>query len=105
MEEEKLPAPLFVKLCSDRAAFEARLQKRVHFSMDRLKQLLEVENGHEILVYTPHIMVIKSRRGAEVTFSRDGRMLIRKVADIAEAENTAKDMLRIVLKAATSASK
>ena len=103
--EEELSAPLFVKLCSDRAAFEARLQKRVHFSMDRLKQLLEAENGHKILVYTPHIMVIKSCREAEITFSRDGRMLIRKVADIAEAENVAKDILRIVLQATTSASK
>ena len=101
MEEEKLPAPLFVKLCSDKAAFEARLQKRVRFSMDRLRQLLEAENSHGILVYTPYIMVLKSSRGAEVTISGNGRMLIRKVADVTEAESVAKDILRIVLKAVT----
>ena len=94
MGEENLSAPLFVKLCSDRAAFEARLQNKIDFSMDHLKQLLEAENSHEILVYTPHIMVIKSCRGAEVTVSRDGRMLIRKVTDTAEAEMVAKARAR-----------
>ena len=93
--------PLFVKLCSDKAAFEAKLQNRINLRMDHLKQLLEEENSHEILVYTPHIMVIKGCKGAEVTVSRDARA-IRRVRDTAEAEMVAKDLLRLVLKAATA---
>ena len=41
-------------------------------------------------------------QGVEVTVSRDGRMLIRRVTDTAEAEMVAKDVLRLVLKAATA---
>ena len=103
MEEEKLSQLLFVKLCSDKAAFDARLTKRVHFSMNRLKELLEAEKVHKILVYTPHIMVIRSCKGPEVTVSSDGRMLIRKVADITEAQYVAKEILQIVLNTTTSA--
>ena len=56
--EKILSTPLFVKLCSDKVAFEARLKNKIDLRMDHLKQILEEENSHEILVYTPHIMVL-----------------------------------------------
>ena len=69
--------------------------------MDEMKRLFEAARGHEILVYTPHIMILKSCREAEVTFSKDGRMLVKKVVNEAEARAVALDVLRIALKATT----
>jgi hypothetical protein len=69
--------------------------------MKEMRRLFEDIKDHEIIVYTPHIMILKSRRGAEVTFSKDGRMLIKNVSNENEAGTVARDVLRIALKAST----
>jgi len=99
--EHKSTIPFFVKLCSDKAAYEVKLQRKIYFMMDRLKQLFEAREEYELVVYTPHITIIKSCKGAEVTFSRDGRILIKKVLDKSEAEAIAEDVLQIALEAST----
>lgn len=93
--------PLLIKLCSDKAAYEARPRRRIFFNMKEMRRLFEDIKDHEIIVYTPHIMILKSRRGAEVTFSKDGRMLIKNVSNENEAGTVARDVLRIALKAST----
>jgi len=102
MENEyKSIIPFFVKLCSDKAAYEVKLQRKIYFKMDCLKELFEATGQYELVVYTPHITIIKSCRGAEVTFSKDGRILIKKALDKREAEAIAEDVLQIALEAST----
>ena len=89
--------PFFVKFCSDKAAYEVKLQRKIRFAMDHLKHLFETTRGYELVVYTPHITIVKSCRGHEVTFSKDGRILIKNVNDKGEAEAFAEDVLEMVL--------
>ena len=93
--------PLLVRLCSDRTAFEVRLQRRISFNMDEVKRLFEATEVHEIVVHTPYILVLRNSKGAEVTFSKNGRMLVKRVSDMEEAKTVAQEVLRIALKAST----
>ena len=65
--------------------------------MNEVKQTLEESKRHEIIVYTPHIVILRSGK-AETTLSRDGRMLIKKVTNEAEATQIAQQLLQIILK-------
>jgi len=94
---EESPIPFFVKLCSDKAAFEAHPTRRLSLNMNEVKQTLEESKRHEIIVYTPHIVILRSGK-AETTLSRDGRMLIKKVTNEAEATQIAQQLLQIILK-------
>ncbi len=94
-----LPARFFVQLCSDKAAFEARLARRVSLNMNEVRKSLEDSKGLEIIVFTPHLVIVRIGR-AETTLSRDGRMLIRRVANETEATQVAEQMLQIILKSA-----
>jgi hypothetical protein len=69
--------------------------------MNKLHNLLETIDNYQILVYTPYIIVLKSKGGSEVTFSEDGRMLLKNVS----GENEAKELACNVLEAALKASK
>jgi len=100
MTNEEAPSiPLFVKLCSDGAAFEVRIQRKVFFNMDKVRQLFETCHDFEIVVYTPHMIILRSGR-AETTLSKDGRMLIKKVSNESEATQIARKILRTALSAA-----
>jgi len=96
--EEEPSIPLFVKLCSDGAAFEVRIQRKVFFNMGKVRQLFETCHDSEIVVYTPHMIILRSGR-AEITLSKDGRMLIKKVANESEATQIARKILRVALSA------
>lgn len=90
--------PFFVKLCSDKAAYEVKLQRKIPFAMKHLKQSFDTI-GYKLVIYTPHITIVKSCKGPEVTFSKDGRILIKNVVDKGEAEAIAEDVWKIVLEA------
>jgi len=94
--EDKSPLPLFVKLCSDKAAFEVRTKRGLFLNMDEVKRRLEKSEKHKIVIHTPHIVILKSGK-AETTLSRDGRMLIKRVSNEAEATEVAHQILRIIL--------
>lgn len=89
---------LFVKLCSDKAAYEARTAKRLSLDMNETKRALEESKEHRILVCTPHIIILRSGK-AETTLSRDGRMLIKRVSSESEAARVARQILQTVFKA------
>jgi len=95
---EKLKIPFVVKLCSDKAAFEVRIQRKISFNMADLERLLRSVKENEIIVDTPHILIFKTK-GAEVTLSRNGRMLIKKVKNEEDATAVAHEVLQIVSKA------
>lgn len=98
-KENKTVEPFFVKLCSDRAAYDVKLRRKNYFDMYRLKQLFEAAEEYELLVYTPHIIIIKNCKEVEVTFCKDGRILIKKVLNRREAEAVAEDVLQIASEA------
>jgi hypothetical protein len=52
-------------------------------------------------VDTPHILILKNSK-VEVTFSKDGRIIIKKAADKAEAEKVAQIVFHIALEAAST---
>ena len=98
MTNSEDPIPLMVKLCADKAAFDARIQRRVLFDMKKVKQEAEDCRDLEIVVYTPHLIILKFET-AEITLSKDGRMLIKKVANESEAKQIAQKILRTVHRA------
>lgn len=97
---KKLDISLFVKLCSDKAAYEVRMQRKVFLDMDKVRQLFEACRDPQIVVHTPHMILLKSGR-AETTLSRDGRMLIKRVANESEATQVAHKILRRAIAAAS----
>ncbi len=96
INKERLPMPFSVRLCSDKAAFEVKIQRKISFNMADLERLLKSMKENEIIVNTPHIVIFRSK-GAEVTLSRNGRMLIKKVLDKEEARAVAGEVLRVLL--------
>ncbi|MCW4053143.1 MAG: hypothetical protein NWE78_08055 [Candidatus Bathyarchaeota archaeon] len=87
--------PFSVRLCSDKAAFEVRIQQNIHFNMTNLGRLLKSVEEMEIIADTPHIIIFRSK-GAEVTLSRNGRMLIKRIEDEKEAVAVASEILRVL---------
>ena len=90
--------PFSVRICSDKAAFEVRIQRIISFNMADLERLLRSVKGNEIIVDTPHILIFKTKR-AEVTLSRNGRMLIKKVKNEGDATAVAHEVLRVASEA------
>ncbi len=88
---------LIVKLCSDRSAFEARPMKQLTLDLGKVKLTLEQYGRHEIVVDTPHIIIVRSG-DAETTLSRDGRMLIKRVLSEDEATRVAHQILDAIFK-------
>ncbi len=84
-----------VKLCSDRASFEARATRQMSLNMNDVKRKLEESGKHHIMIYTPHLLIFTSGK-AETTLSKDGRMLIKRVQNQTEAEQLALEILHTV---------
>lgn len=101
-EPQTSQASFFVKLCSDKAAYEARLKRQTSFNLFYAKQLFETTGNYQILVDTPHILILKNSKKVEITFSKDGRIIIKKAVGMAEAERVAQEIFQIILKAASS---
>ncbi len=66
--------------------------------MGRVKQLAEKSRDLEIVVFTPHLIILKAET-AEITLSKDGRMLIKKVSNESEATQVANRVFQTVLTA------
>jgi len=98
VKDKATPIPLSVRLCSDKAAFEALVLRKVVFNMEDAKRRLEKASDYEITVYTPHLLVLRCSQ-AEATLSKDGRMLIKRVKDENEARLVACKVWKTILKA------
>ncbi len=99
MVDKDKPIPLLVRLCSDKAAFEARPQRRIYFDLDKVRQLFEAAESYRILVHTPYLVILKNKTDMEITFSKDGRMLLKRIPNKEEAKALAYDVLKVALKA------
>lgn len=85
-----------MKLCSDRAAFEARLKRKLTLDMNRVEERLKLSNRHQITLFTPHIIFLRTG-SAEITLSKNGQMLIKRVQNEAEAAQLAREILQVIL--------
>lgn len=86
-----------VRLCSDKAAFEVKLHRRLRLDLESVKEATEDSEDYEVTMYTPHILILRSRTGVEITLSRDGRMLIKKLSSKDEVSSVAKSVLQMVM--------
>ena len=86
-------AAFIVKLCSDRAAYEAVPRNRIKVDLARLRRSLERGGNCETTLWTPQLMVVKRKDTTEITFVDDGRLIIRNVADEEAARKIAEILL------------
>ena len=88
------PQRLFFKLCSDHLSIEAIPRKTTIVNLVRLKD--HTISGHEVMLWTPHFVVLRNKDGHEITVRRDGRMIIRNASSEELARRAADDVLSIV---------
>jgi len=86
---------LFFRLCSDHLSIEAIPKKRLLIDLEAIKN--HQPNQHTILLWTPHLVVLRNQRGHEVSLRKDGRMIIRKAESEEMAQRSAADALNLVL--------
>jgi len=95
VNREHVPFPLLVKPCSDKAAFEARPKKNIDIDLDKAKQVFKTSHQYQTVIETPHIIIVRAGE-AEITVSRDGRMLIKRISDQNEAAQVADQVFRSI---------
>ena len=86
-------AAFIVRLCSDKAAYEAVPKSRLKVDLARLRRSLESGGNCEITLWTRQLMVVKKTDATEITIVDDGRLIIRNVADEEAARKIAETML------------
>lgn len=91
----------FVKLCADKAAYEAKFSQNLRFDMSSVKKAFEDSKRFQIVLFTPHLIILKDARRPEITLSKDGRMLIKEASSKNQAEAIVEDVLQVALKAST----
>jgi hypothetical protein len=82
-----------VRLCSDKAAYEAVPKNRLKVDLARLRRSLESSGDCEITLWTRQLMVVKKTDATEITIVADGRLIIRNVADEEAARKIAENLL------------
>jgi hypothetical protein len=85
---------LLFKLCSDHLSIEAIPREATKIDLTRLKD--RVISGHELMLWTPHFVVLRNAAGHEITLRRDGRMIIRKARSEQIAERAADEVMSVV---------
>jgi hypothetical protein len=90
---------LFFRLCSDHLSIEAIPKKRVVLELEALRN--HQLNRHTVLLWTPHLVVLRNDRGHEVSLRRNGRMIVRKAESEAKARGSAADALNLALEICT----
>ena len=86
-------ATFIIRLCSDKAAYEAVPRSKFKVDLARLRRSLEREWNCETTLWTRQLMVVKRRDATEITIVDDGRLIIRNVADEEAARNIAETLL------------
>lgn len=99
MEAEGRHDSLFFKLCSDHLSIEAIPRRTIRIDIAELKDRAIL--GLELMLWTPHFVVLRNHEGQEITLRKDGRMIIRK----AESETVAKRAAAEVMNAVCLVSK
>jgi hypothetical protein len=82
-----------IRLCSDKAAYEAVPTRRLKVDLTRLRLSLERGGDCETTFWTRQLMVVKQRDATEITIVDDGRLIIRNVADEQTAQRIAEALM------------
>ena len=101
-EAASIPLPMLFELCSGGTAYEARPQIRTRIKLDVLLETLRARPKYEILAYTPYMLIVKTPTGAEVSTTRRGKLLIKRVENEEDARANAYEILRIGASAITT---
>jgi hypothetical protein len=88
--------PLFFKLCSDHLSVEAIPRRPLAVDIEGMKN--QVIQRHELMMWTPHFVVLRNKAGQEITLRKDGRMIVRKASSELVAHAAAVDVLNLVMK-------
>jgi hypothetical protein len=88
--------PLFFKLCSDHLSVEAIPRKPLAVDIEGMKG--QVIHKHEMMMWTPHFVILRNKSGQEITLRRDGRMIVRKASSEQVAHAAATDVMSLVMK-------
>jgi hypothetical protein len=94
-EAAEIPVPMLFELCSGGTAYEARPQIKTRIKLDVLLEAIRTYPSYEILAYTPYMLIVKTPKGAEVSTTRQGKLLIKRVENEEEARMATYDILRI----------
>jgi hypothetical protein len=94
MEAEDRPDSLFFKLCSDHLSIEAIPRRAIQVDIADLKH--RVIFGLELMLWTPHFVILRNRGGQEITLRKDGRMIIRKAESEPAAKRAAAEVMSAV---------
>jgi hypothetical protein len=52
--------------------------------------------GHELMLWTPHFVILRNMNGHEITLRRDGRMIIRRASTEQGARRSADEIMTAV---------
>ncbi len=91
---------LFFRLCSDHVSIEA-IPKRP-LIVDLVKMKVAQMNNYELMMWTPHFVVLRSSGGPEITLRENGRMLVRKAATEESAERIAMEVMSLALRSSVN---
>ena len=95
-EQVEKQIPLFFKLCSDHLSIEAIPRGAMKIDLNRMKD--NPIHEHELMMWTPHFVVLRNRLGQEITLRKDGRMVVRKAGSEDVAKEAALRVMALVLK-------
>lgn len=87
---------MYFKLCSDHLSIEAISKKRIRVNFTKMKE--RPPKDYELVMWTPHFVVVRNKGGQEITLREDGRMLVRNATSEAVAREAAAAMMSLVLK-------
>jgi hypothetical protein len=82
-----------IRLCSDKAAYEAIPRRRLRLDLAKVKRFLQLTGNFEITLWTKQLMVVKRNDATEITIVDDGRLIIRNVVDQQAAQRIAEELL------------
>ena len=94
MDAEDRQDSLFFKLCSDHLSIEAIPRRAIRVDIAELKNRAIL--GLELILWTPHFVVLRNRAGQEITLRRNGRMIIRKAESEPVAKRAAAEVMNAV---------
>lgn len=101
-EAQEIPVPMLFELCSGGTAYEARPQIKTKIKLDVLLEAIRMQPNYEILAYTPYMLIVKTSTGAEISTTRQGKLLIKRVESEEEARTATYEILRVGARAITT---
>jgi len=90
------PEQIYFKLCSDHLSIEAIPRRKIRVNFTRMKEC--PSKDFEVIMWTPHFVVVRNQKGQEITLRGDGRMLIRNAKSEGIAREAAAEMMNMLLR-------